>query len=617
MDNFIRELKTSPIFNATLSSLELGVIITNPKEEANPVIYVNQSYSKITGYSFDEIVGKSPGRFQGDETDQEAINKINAALKNKESIRISILNYKKNGDTFWNGLTINPIFDEDKNLIYYLGFINDITNKIKIEKQLEIENKKVIEASKLKSIFLSNMSHEIRTPLNSIIGISDILYEELTDIEHKKYANTLKNASNNLLSIINDILDLSKIEAGHMKLVNENFNIREFISEIIDIFNIRILDKPVSLDYFIDENIPIYLIGDKNKLKQVLVNLIGNSIKFTEKGSVKLIVKGQPLEDKFKLEFSVSDTGIGIPKEKLQIIFDDFIQVDSSYTKQFQGTGLGLSITKKIIGLMNGNISAYSEINKGSTFNFEIEFDIGKDVAFIPQNKDIDIAENLKILLVDDSEDNRFLVHAYLKKYDLLIDDAENGELAIQKFNENSYDIILMDMQMPVMDGLTAVSKIREIEKVQLKKPICIIALTAYALNDDIKKMLDIGCTDYLSKPIKKQVLLETITKYTQNKKYEVYIDSDLEDLIPNYIQNRKKDITLLKASYLIGDYEKIKFIGHTLKGIGSSYGFDFITEKGQLLESEALSENKHTILDLIDDLDEYIENVAIKIVEN
>ena len=396
-------------------------------------------------------------------------------------------------------------------------------------KELKKARKVADAASKAKSDFLANMSHEIRTPMNAIIGMSDILKETKLTSEQNNYVDTLSRAGDVLLLLIDDILDLSKIESGQLMLDNADFNLNETVKEVIRVLTVNAQKKGLELCYDIDRDVPTNLIGDAHHIQEILYNLVGNAIKFTEEGQVSVEVKINPDtewidKEKCALLFSINDTGIGIPQEKQKKIFKRFTQADGSMTRRFGGSGLGTTISGGLVKLMCGRIWLESEEGKGSTFYFTAYVDIqpaGKETIVpkpIAERTEIHIEKRpLSILLAEDSEDNRLLIQVFFKKTPYKLAIAENGEIAVEMFKMEKYDIVLMDMEMPVKDGYTATREIREWEAENNKEQIPIIALTAHALKEYEQQSIDAGCTAHVSKPIKKQKLLEVIYEYTND----------------------------------------------------------------------------------------------------
>ncbi|MFA6411498.1 MAG: PAS domain S-box protein [Syntrophales bacterium] len=515
----------------------VAVIITKPD---GSIDYVNTRFTDITGYTAAEASGQNPRILKSGQKSSEDYQVLWDTITAGQLWQGVFYNKKKDGGHYWASASISPIRNTRGEITHFVGVQEDITS-LKTAEQALNEAKEAAEAANIaKSEFLAGMSHEIRTPMNAIIGMAELLAETPLTAEQRQYVRVFRSAGENLLNLINDILDLSKVEAGHLTLEAAPFHLGEVTQNICDIMDVRANEKNIGLSCRIAPEVCQELTGDAGRLRQILINLIGNAVKFTEAGEVVLTVDREMelREDQDEwsclLHFAITDTGIGIPADKVESIFERFTQADSSTTRRYGGTGLGLTIARQLSELMGGRIWVESTVGKGSVFHFTARFKkqghpeepgaikVISDKRMVPDAavKTPDSAtpqdqRPLRILLVEDSEDNRFLMIAYFKHTPYEVDIAENGEIAVERFKARDYNLVLMDVQMPVMDGYTAARIIRAWEEEHGRRPTPIIALTAFALKEDVEKSIAAGCDTHLNKPIKKAKLLETITAYT------------------------------------------------------------------------------------------------------
>lgn len=446
-------------------------------------------------------------------------------LNTRHSIEAEIINHEGR----WVPVLINwATLPAHKNGDLTFVFVcTDITDRISAENALIEAREQAVKASQAKSEFLARMSHEIRTPLNAIVGITDILAESELKEEQAQLVKVCANAGENLLALVNDILDISKIEAREVRLERIVFDLEATIKNICEILKQKAAEKNLKfqLEINLDRSDAHIVIGDPTRLRQILFNLIGNAIKFTNQGTITVALEFEGPAQKF-LRFAIKDTGTGIPEDKQPLLFQSFVQADSSITRKFGGSGLGLTISKNLVELMGGTIWFKSREGSGSSFYFTIPYlkadtvaesktPIEKSYRSDQSFAEASMSHNARILIVDDTEDNRFLLLTYLRKLPFEVVQAENGQEAVDKVLKEHFDLILMDIQMPILDGYAATKKIRQWEADQNRKAIPIIAVSANAMSEDVQKSLDAGCTEHVTKPIKKTALLEMIQKYT------------------------------------------------------------------------------------------------------
>ncbi len=487
---------------------------------------------------------------------------------------------------------------------YVIGNATDMSSRIRMEREL-IKSKIVAEKNaRAKDAFLANMSHEIRTPMNAIIGFTKLLMDTFLESEQNEYVKNINIASENLLGIINDILDVSKIESGNITLEEIPFSLYEIVNNIKSVLNAKVEEKGLTLDPYLNESIPKRILGDPTRLSQILLNLTNNAIKFTEKGSINIIADlAEETDEQVTIQFNIIDTGIGISNDKLKVIFDRFSQANTDTTRKYGGTGLGLSISKSLIELQNGKIHVESKLGEGSNFYFSLSFKkvVGKDAEEDKgKNANLNSDKEIKVLLVEDNLLNQKLALRVLEKFGFLPDLAQNGKIAVEKVQQQAYDVVLMDLQMPEMDGYQATTYIRN----ELKNNIPIIAMTAHSLVGEKDKCMSIGMNDYIPKPFSPDELFNKITTFANLNKVkieslngsspvkEVVVDltqlrilseGDVDyemRVIDSFINESAFDLKMLEDAINETEYETIKEISHKLK---ASFYHIGVNEKGIL----------------------------------
>ena len=472
--------------------------------------YVNNRFTEVTGYHPGEVVGKDPRIFIPGNYIDANFNIFWENLKAGQTWRGEAQSKRKDGSVFWESISISPLKDENGEITHFVTIKEDISNRKKMEQELIVALDHAERSDKLKDVFLQNLSHEIRTPLNAIVGFSSLLKEERSEQSQKEYKDIILQSSHQLLSIVSDILTVSKIQTGQEELIIKPYSVNLLMENLKTIFVPKAEAKGLDFRLNINSDSPPTFLTDEVKLVQILTNLLNNAIKFTHKGYIEL---GYKIENN-TISFYTTDTGIGIPPEYHEIIFERFRQADSLVAVNYGGTGLGLSISKSFAEMLGGNISVTSKLGMGSTFTLHLPY---KEVSpENPKSTPLTIpttGRNATVLIAEDEEFNFQLIEAFLKGRGFTLLKARNGREAIETCKSHpEVSIILMDIKMPDIDGLNALIEIR---KFNPKVPV--IAQTAYALEQEKQQFLAKGFNDYISKPIKRETLLEKIQNLIQS----------------------------------------------------------------------------------------------------
>ncbi len=629
-----------------------SIIVTDV--DAN-IVDCNPATGRLTGYSREELIGSNPRIFASGTHSTGFYKHLWQTLTSGQVWQGTFQNLRKNGTPYWIETSISPIKDQEGNIVRYVAVSRDITRKKMQLEALRQAKRDALAANVAKSEFVANISHEIRTPMNAILGFTDLCLESNPGPQLRKYLGNVRDSAQSMLSLINEILDFSKIEAGKLVLESIPFDLEKELSSVEAMTRQLINTNQVELQLDYLPGFRGWLKGDPLRLKQVLTNLASNAVKFTNKGIIRISVREIARDEKsVELEFVVCDTGIGMDADKLGSIFRPFTQADSSTTRNFGGTGLGLTITSQLISKMGGDIRVESEPGIGSTFYFQLSFPIVKgnlaeDPREISIERNYSQLQDTRVLLVEDNEINRELATEVLTRNKLLVDTACNGQEALTQLSRHSYDLVLMDIQMPVMDGYETARAIRgELGLGNLP----IIALTASSSSSVREKCMQAGMDDYLSKPIDIRELMEKIDRLinpvvnriatqrppspfrkgeespappgipgldTEEALRRLSIDREAYvSLLKKFAHSHRYDIEKLKKLAQQGEKEEARRMAHTLKGLASTIGAETLSQRlaemeQQLGQSMDLDETQiheaedllQTVLSYIDELDE------------
>jgi len=607
-----------------ITNMNLGIIEVDEEEN---ILYANQSFCDISGYNQDEIKKLKATRFLHSSEDELVLREKNKLRGNGVSSGYELAVKNKQGEPRWWFVSDAPNYNDKNEHIGSIGIHLDITDHKKLEKELEQAIIVAEEASKAKEVFLANMSHEIRTPLNVITGMIRELGKDNLSEKQRKYVSHSETAVYHLLTIVNNILDMSKIEAGEFKLENKDFSISSVASDVMSILYSKAHEKGLELRIVESPEIKKSLVGDAGRLRQIFINLMGNSLKFTERGFVELKISAvSTTNDNQRLLFEINDSGIGMSEPFMKKLFDKFSQEEGAANRRFEGTGLGMSITRELVQLMDSDIVAKSQKGIGTQISFEVDFPIGSQSSLVAKTDKAskNCFEGTRVLLVEDNEMNRFIAIQSLNFVGCIVTEAENGLVAIDKLKAANFDVVLMDIQMPVMDGVEATKFIRS----KLSKEIPIIALTANAFKHDIDLYLSVGMNDYLIKPYReddlyskigmfknynmvveqKQISTEEKPLYSLAQLQEIGKDDKgfVDSMLRMFVNVASQGIIQFKEYQASNDIESIRKLAHKIKPNIQILEIAAISDKILLIEKFGLEERP----DL--DLNTLIEEVTV-----
>jgi PAS domain S-box-containing protein len=602
------------------------------KTDPNGIItYVNDAFCHISGYSKEELIGKNHRIIRHPDTPKSVFEEMWKYIKAKMVFKTNIKNRAKDGSAYYTYTTVLPILDENREIAEYIAIRFDTT-------QLEESIKEAQSAKESQSTFLANMSHEIRTPLNAIFGFSELMEQKSTlDEETKEQASIIHSSADSLLNLINEILDIAKIQSGKIELEYIHFNPLKEFQQIEKLFSAKANEKMLNFSFNIENELPKSIVGDKYRIKQVLSNLVSNAIKFTpDYGEVTVNIYTIHKNSTCKLQFEVIDSGIGISPEVKEKIFQPFTQATSSTTREFGGTGLGLTISNDILHLMDSKLFLESSVGEGSMFSFILEFEYDDDKLDDDDNiGGVLQSYDASILVAEDVLINQKLIRTILEQRDIKVDIVDNGFRAVQTFKENGndYDLVFLDINMPVMDGVDACKKINEIKNQEAIKFVPVIALTANAISGDKEKYLEAGFDHYLAKPIAVNELDKLLNYYLRKKvkAKKTIVDNVKETNTQEQIAETKKDIIILDKQKIAdklqlpiefydelindfinivddemetlkeyiekNDYKNIHSQAHKLKGLCANMYFDELTQLYIDMEQNAKNNTEQNYL--------------------
>jgi len=558
----------------------------------------NRAVEVLFGYTREELAGHKvemllPERLRAQHVGHRG--NFNANKETNAAAGRDLVGLRKDGVEIPLQIYLNRIDTHTGELV--LCTVVDIAERVRFQQQLELAKQAAEAANRAKSDFLARMSHEIRTPMNLIMGMNTLLLESNLDVKQKEHVEISHRNVKRLLRLINGILDLSKVEAGMLTLQAVPFDLSEILNECSASISPSIERKGLQFEISIDSDVWLYWIGDPERVHQVLLNLIGNAVKFTARGKIDVRVRSESFgQGERGLRFEVTDTGCGVPADKTNLIFESFQQAEGSMSRPYEGTGLGLSIARTLVELMAGKIWLEKSGETGSKFIFTAFFPVARKEEVLANGAAASSAglaqalqPGMRILVAEDNPENVILLRAYLDNRSLSLHFASNGVEAVKKRKKSNYDLVLMDVQMPMMDGYTATREIRAWEQAQGKAPVPILALTAHALRGAADESRKAGCDGHLTKPVERNDLMLAILKFAKPALRTVEaVSQSIAARRPEFLTNRRLDLSRMKEALIAGDFATIQRIGHNCKGIGAGYGFPAISSAGSTVECAA-----------------------------
>jgi PAS domain S-box-containing protein len=641
-----------PHVRSALDTLAEGLLVIDDKQH---VVLANQAFAALVGRTADELLGRRASDLAWAQADGTRIERADfpwvRALAEGQPQRNDLI-HLTDGESQQRTFIVNcsPVLGSGGRYGGVLISLDDVTQLEEHKVQLSLAKEEAEAANHAKSKFLANMSHEIRTPMNAILGFTEVLKRgyDRSEADRQKHLDTIRTSGEHLLQLINDILDLSKIESGRIEVESLRFEPHVLIQEVIGVLSVRAREKGISLVFEPEGPIPETVLSDPTRLRQIVTNLVSNAVKFTTEGGVKVAARLAASGGDSRLVVAVTDTGVGIRSEVLDSIFEPFVQADSSVSRQFGGSGLGLDISRRFARLLGGDIVVSSEFGSGSTFSASIDpGPLGGIRLLEPaeaRSGTQDAGERAsgrwrfppgRVLVVDDGEENRDLVQLVLEDAGLRVDGAGDGRAGVEKALAESYDLILMDMQMPVMDGYAATGELR-----QAGLEIPIIALTAHAMKGFKRECLDAGCSGYLSKPVDIDALLEALAGPLNGERVagdepfaasaspqdpvrttagpgaplvsRLASNPRLRPTIEKFVARLTAKVESMEACFDSSDFEQLADLAHWLKGAAGTVGFDAFSEPAEHLELLARERKEGEVGAAIEEIRELTERIVI-----